>query len=94
MFTTFTCLLNFAEIFTIIQKKKLHGLTRKSGRGLPASIMQEELHNRKEQQKVQGTVLSADLVGNSKCPSLIAMSVYNISCNDSTSYFFLLLSVM
>ena len=55
----------------------LHGVTRKSGRGLPASIMQEELHNRKEQEKVQGTVLSADLVGNSNCPSLTFVYVYD-----------------
>ena len=55
----------------------LHVVTRKSGRGLPASIMQEELHNRKEQEKVQGTVISAELVGNSKCPSLISVYVYD-----------------
>ena len=55
----------------------LHGVTRKSGRGLTASIIQEELHNRKGQKKVRGTVISAELVGNSKCPSLIYVSVYD-----------------
>ena len=38
--------------------------------------MQEELHNRKEQEKVRGTVIAAELVDDSKCPSLIAVSVY------------------
>ena len=60
-----------------IMKNKLHGVTRKSGRVLPASIMQEELHNRKEQEKVRGTIIVADLVGDSKCPSLIAVSIYD-----------------
>ena len=32
--------------------------------------MQEDLHNRKEQEKVQGNVIVAELVGDSKCPSL------------------------
>ena len=41
------------------KKIKLHGVTRKSGRGLPAYIMQEELHNIKEQGKVRGTVIAA-----------------------------------
>ena len=55
----------------------LHGVTHKSGRGFPASIMQEELHNIKEQEKVRGTFISAELVGNSKCPSLTSVSVYD-----------------
>ena len=66
----------------------LHGVTRKSGRGLPASIIQEELHNRKEQEKVQGTVISAELVGNSKCPSYISVYVY-----DTKSVHFLSMEV-
>ena len=64
-------------MLTITQKIKLHGVTRKSGIELPVSIMQEELHNRKEQEKVQGTVNADELVGNSKCPSLISVSVYD-----------------
>ena len=39
--------------------------------------MQAELHNRKEQEKVRDTVIAAELVGDSKCPSLIAVSVYD-----------------
>ena len=42
--------------------KKLHGVTRKSGRGLPASIMQDELHNRKEQEKYELLSLQMSLL--------------------------------
>ena len=63
-------------MLTIIQKK-LHGVTRKSGRGLPASDMQDELHNRKEQEKVRGTVITSEIVDDRKCPSLIAVSIYD-----------------
>ena len=59
------------------KKVKLHGVTRKSGRGLPSSIMQQEVQNKTEQEKVRGTVLAAKLVGDSKCPSLVAVSVYD-----------------
>ena len=58
-------------------KQKLHGVTRKSGRGLTTSIMQEKLHNRKDQEKVRGTVITAEIFSNSKCSSLIAVSVYD-----------------
>ena len=39
--------------------------------------MQEGFHNRKEQERVRGTVIAAELVGDSKYPSLISMSVYD-----------------
>ena len=56
----------------------LHGVPRKSGRGFPESIMQEELHNIKEQEKVRGTVISADLVGNSKCAHILFLCMFTI----------------
>ena len=37
--------------------------------------MQQELQNKAEQENVRVTVLAADLVGDSKYPSLIALSV-------------------
>ena len=67
----------FRDAYNHTNKIKLHGVTRKSGIGLPASIMQEELHNRKKQEKLRGTFISAELVGDSKCPSLIAVCVYD-----------------
>ena len=58
-------------------KVKLHGVTRKSGRGLPSFVLQEEVKNTKEQDKVRGTVLAAELTGDPECPSLLAVSVYD-----------------
>ena len=58
-------------------KIKLHGVTRKGGRGLPMSVIQYELQNRKEQEKVRGTVHACELVGDTNCPSLLAVSVYD-----------------
>ena len=42
-------------------KIKLHGVTRKGGRGLPQSVIKEEVQNWVEQEKVQGTVRVAEL---------------------------------
>ena len=54
-----------------------HGVTHKSGRGLPSTVMQKELQNKAEQEKFRCNVLAAELVGDSKCLSLIAVSVYD-----------------
>ena len=62
----------------------LHGVTRKSGRGITESVLQEEVSNRKYQEKVRGTVRAAELIGDKYCPSLIAVSVYDAK----TSSFF------
>ena len=42
----------FRDAYNHTKKIKLHGVTRNSGRELPASIMLEELNNRTEQEKV------------------------------------------
>ena len=67
----------FIDAYNHTKKIKLHGATCKSGRRLPEYITQEELNNRKKQGKVRGTVIAVDLVGISKCPSLIAVCVYD-----------------
>ena len=67
----------YAELCIHVHIIKLHGVTCKSGRVLPSTIMQQELQNKAEQEKVRGIVLAADLVSDSKCPSLIAVSVYD-----------------
>ena len=59
------------------KKIKLHGVTRKGGRGLPLTVIQQEVTNVKEQEKVRGTVIAAELAGDPNCPSLIAVSVYD-----------------
>ena len=65
------------DAYNHLNKVKLHSVTRKGGRGLPTTVLQEEVQNAKEQEKVRGTVLAAELVGDPNCPSLLAVSVYN-----------------
>ena len=65
------------DTFNHNKKINLHGVTRKSGRGLPESVLQEEVSNKKDQEKVRGTVLAAELIGDTYRPSLIALSVYD-----------------
>ena len=56
---------------------RLHNVTRKGGRGLPESVLQEEITNPKIQETVRGTVHAAELLGDPYCPSLVAVSVYD-----------------
>ena len=67
----------YGDAYNHPQKIKLHGVTHKSGRGLPSTIVQQEGQNKVEQGKVRGTVIAAELVGDSKRPSFIAVSIYN-----------------
>ena len=62
------------DAYTHPKKINLHGVTRKSGRGLPSTIMQQELQNKAEQEKIRGTVLAAEIIGDNKCPSLIVQN--------------------
>ena len=55
----------------------VHGVTRKSGRGLPSCVLQEELKNQKEAEKVRGLTKAAVLEGDAECPNLVAFSVYD-----------------
>ena len=43
-----------------------HGVTRKGGRRVPSCVVQEEVLNKKEQEKVCGTAKAAEMVGNPK----------------------------
>ena len=65
------------DTFNHNKKINLHGVTRKSGRGIPEYVLQEEVSNKKYQEKVRGTVRAAELIGDKYCPSLIAVSVYD-----------------
>jgi hypothetical protein len=58
-------------------KVLISGVTRKSMRGLPSCIMQEEVKTRSQQLKVRGTVKAAILEGDPQCPALVATSVYD-----------------
>jgi hypothetical protein len=57
--------------------KMVHGMTCKSGRGLPSCVLQEELKNAKEAEKVRGLTKAAVLEGDAECPNLVAFSVYD-----------------
>jgi hypothetical protein len=55
----------------------ISGVTRKSGRGVPSCVLQEEQKNKKAQMRVRGTVKVAVLRGDLKCPDLLCVSVYD-----------------
>ena len=67
----------FKDTFNHNTKINLHGVTRKSGCGLPESILQEEVSKKKYQEKVRGTIRAAELIGDKYCPSLVALTVYD-----------------
>ena len=53
-----------------------HGVTRKGGRGIPPSVIQQEATNKEEHKHVQGTVKAAVLEGGDPgCPGLTASSI-------------------
>ena len=66
----------FKDTFNYNKKINLHGVTRKSVSGIPESIVQDEVSNKKDQEKVRGTVCASELIGEKYCPLLIAVSVY------------------
>jgi len=55
----------------------VHGVTRRVNRGLPVSVIQEEVKNKKKQEEVRGTTKAAVLEGDPDCPNLVAISVYD-----------------
>ena len=59
------------------KKINLHGVTRNSGRGYPESLLQEEVTNKKYQEKARGAVRSAELVSDKDCLPLVVVSVYD-----------------
>ena len=58
-------------------KIRISGPTRKSGRGLPRCVLQEEKTSPAEIHAVCGTVKAAVLVGDEEVPDLVAVSYYN-----------------
>jgi hypothetical protein len=49
----------------------------KMGVGLPKSVIQDEVKNKKQQEKVWGTTKAAVLTGDPEAPDLVAFSVYD-----------------
>lgn len=67
----------FREAYKGKNKVLCHGVTRKSGRGLPNCVIQEEVKNKKEQEKIRGTTKAAVLTDDPECPQMVAFSVYD-----------------
>jgi hypothetical protein len=65
------------EAFSGKNAVMVHGVTRKSGRGLPSCVLQEEIKNAKDAEKVRGRTKAAVLEGDEVCPNLVAFSVYD-----------------
>jgi Transposase IS4 len=65
--------------FALNHPKKIliAGVARKSGRGIPMSVLQEDVKNVNEAFKVRGTVKAAVLMGDKDCENLVAVSVYD-----------------
>jgi Transposase IS4 len=59
------------------RKVMIAGVTRRNGRGLPMSVIQDEVKNKTAQEAVRGTVKAAVLKGDPDCPNLVAVSVYD-----------------
>lgn len=70
--------------YTHQKKVKLAGVVRKGGRGLPECVLQADAKNKAELRQVRGTCKAAVLKGDSKCPDMLAVSVY-----DSKPVYFL-----
>ena len=65
------------HVYNHPNKILVHGVARRNGRGIPTSVLQDEITNKKEQGKVRGTVKAAELVGDPDCPGLVAVSIYD-----------------
>jgi hypothetical protein len=62
----------FREAYIGQNQALCHGVARKSGRGLPKSVIQEEAKTKSQQDKMRGTTKAAVLTGNPEVPDLVA----------------------
>ena len=67
----------FCRTSYVQNKVLINGVTRVGGRGLPSSVLQQPITNKKEQMAARGTVKAAVLKGDAECPNLVATSVYD-----------------
>ena len=65
------------EEYTHKKKLMVHGVARKVMRGIPSSVIQDKVHNKKKLIEVRGTVKVAVLQGDKKCPNLVASIIYD-----------------
>ncbi len=67
----------FREAYIGQNQVLCHGVARKSERGLPKSVIQEEAKTKSQQDKMRGTTKAAVLTGDPEVPDLLAFSVYD-----------------
>ena len=72
------------KVISCKKKVKIHGVTRKEGKGIPSIVKQLEIQNFKEVEKVRNTVKVAVLEGDAQIKDLLAILYY-----DSKPYYFL-----
>jgi len=66
----------FCEAFTQKNQVLCHGVARKSGRGLPKCVIQEEPKRKTQQDQMRGTTKAAVLTDDLEIKDLVAFSVY------------------
>jgi hypothetical protein len=67
----------FREAFTEKNKVLCHGVARKSGRGVPKCVIQEEPKRKTQQDQMRGTTKAAVLTDDPEIQDLVAFSVYD-----------------
>ena len=72
------------SVISCDKKVKIHGVTRREGKGIPQVVKQYEVQDKKELEKVRNNVKVAVLEGDSAIEDLIAISYY-----DSKPVYFL-----
>ena len=72
-------LFNSRKLFTVLYLAKCmaHGVTRSSGRGLCADIIQREEKYKKKAELLCGATKAARFLNYKECPDLLSVSIYN-----------------
>ena len=72
MSASFAC-----KVISCETKVKIHGVTRREGKGIPTIVKQLEVQNIKEVEKVRNTIKVAVLEGDAQTKDLLAISYYD-----------------
>jgi hypothetical protein len=72
-------LFNSEKLFSALNLAEClaHGVVRTHGRGFPEGIIQREEKNLRAAQAKRGTTKAAHLTDSTKCPDLLAVSLYD-----------------
>ena len=67
----------YRHLYSMEQRVMGHGVTRRSGRGVPECVKQKEVTSKQDLQRVKHTVKVAVLKGDSVCKPLVCISLYD-----------------